>query len=58
MNNIYLLNVNSGRTRKMCEVSLKSTIKIPEKVRCCVFVINVEHVSHLTAVFLVLNLNW
>ena len=29
---IYLFKVNSGNTRKMCEISSKLTIKIPEQI--------------------------
>ena len=42
---IYLLKVNNGNTRTMCEISSKLTV------------VNFEHVSHIVLVFPLLTLN-
>ena len=58
--NIYLLKVNIRNTRKTCEICSKLTMKKPERrhlLRSDVFIVNVEHTSHLFLVFLLLALN-
>ena len=57
---IYLLKVNNRNTRAGCEICSKLTIKTPERhqSRCSgVFIVNVEHISHLALVFLLFTLN-
>ena len=57
---IYLLKVNDRNTRTRCEICLKLAIKTPERrqwYRSGVFIVNFEHISHLTLVFLLLTLN-
>ena len=57
--NIFLLKVNNRNTRKRCEICSKLTIKTPERHywhRSGVFIANVEHISHLVLVFLLLTL--
>ena len=57
---IYLLKVNNRNTKTRCEICSKLTIKTPERRkwrRSGVFVVNLEHISHLVAVFLLLTLN-
>ena len=64
--NIYFFKINNRNTRKRCEICSKLTIKAPEWRRwrrSGVFIVNFEHVSHLTSsVFLVdfkqVNLTW
>ena len=53
---IYLLKVNNRNTRTKCEICSKLTIKTPER-RYSVFIVNVEHISHLVLVFLLLTVN-
>ena len=53
---IYLLKVNNRNTRTRCEICSKLTIKAPE-CRSGVFIVNIEHISHLPLVFLLLTLN-
>ena len=48
---IYLLKVNERNTITRCEICSKLTIKTPERRRwhsCGVFIVNFEHISHLT----------
>ena len=55
----YMLKVNNRDTRKICEICSKLTIKTPERCHCrCsgVFIVNLEHISHLVLVFLLLTL--
>ena len=57
---IYLLQVNNRNTRKMHEICPKLTVKTPERPHwCCsgVFIVNLEHTSHLVLMFLLLTLN-
>ena len=57
---IYLLKVNNRNTRARCETCSKLTIKTPERRhwrRSGVFIVNLEHVSRLVLVFLLLTLN-
>ena len=65
---IYLFKVNNRKTRKRCVLCSKSTIKTPEgsqkltikkpeRRRSGVFIVNIEHISHLFLVFLLLTLN-
>ena len=58
--NIYMFKVSNRSTRKMCEICFKLTIKTPERYhwRCCdVFIGNVENISLLFLVSLLLFLN-
>ena len=57
---IYLLKVNSRKTKTRYEICSKLTIKIQEWCPCCrsgVFTVNFEHTSQLVPVFLLLALN-
>ena len=60
---IYLLKVNNRNTRTSCKIWSKLTIKTPEPRRwrqwrqSDVFIVNFEHIWHLTLVFLLLTLN-
>ena len=52
---IYLLKVNNRNTRTRREICSKLTIKITERRqwhRFGVFIVNFEHISHLSLVFL------
>ena len=55
----YLLKFNNRNTRTKCEICSKLTIKIPERRqrRSGIFIVNLEHISHLVLVFLLLTLN-
>ena len=55
---IYLLKVNNRSTKTKCEICSNLTIKTPERRwgRSVVFIVNFEHISHLSLVFL-LTLN-
>ena len=56
---IYLLKVNKRNSRARCEIYSKLTIKIPERRqwrRFGIFIVNLEHISHLVLVFLLLTL--
>ena len=58
--NIYLLKVNNIYTRRRCEIFSTSTIKTLEWChwRCSgVFIVNFEHISHHSLVFLLLSFN-
>ena len=54
-----MFKVNYRNTRARCEIS--QTIKTAERRQWCrrshVFIINFEHISHLTLVFLLLTLS-
>ena len=55
---IYLLKVNNRDTRTRCEICSKLTIKTPERRqwrRSGVFNFNLERISHLILVFLLLT---
>ena len=57
---IYLFKVNSENTRKRCEIFSKLTIKTLERRhwrRSGVFIVNVEHISLLFLVLLLLTLS-
>ena len=57
---IYLLKLNNRNTRRRYAISLKLTIKTPERRhwrRPGVFIVNIEHISHFAEVFLLLTLN-
>ena len=57
---IYLLKLNNRNTRTRCEMCSKLTLKIPERRhwrRSGIFIVNLEHISHLALVFLSLNMN-
>ena len=47
----YMFKVNNRNTRTRCKICSKLTIKTP------VFIVNVEHISHLVVVFLLLTLS-
>ena len=54
--NIYLLKV----TRTRPEICSKLTLRTPERRqwhRICIFIVYLEHISHLVLVFLLLTLN-
>ena len=55
--NIYLIKLNNRTIRKKCEVCSKLTIQTPEQSRSGVIIVNLEHISHLFLVFLLLILN-
>ena len=55
-----LLKVNNRNTRTRCEICSKLTIKTPERRqwrRFGVFIFNLEHISHLVLMFLLLTLS-
>ena len=55
-----MFKVNYRNTRTRCEICLKLTIKTLERhewSRVGLFIVNVEHISHLVLVFLLLNLS-
>ena len=59
---MYLLKVNNRNTRTRCERCSNLKIKTPEychwRWRCsCVFIVNLEHISHFGPVFLLSTLN-
>ena len=55
---IYLLKVNNRKNRTRCEICSNLTIKAPERrPRSGVFIVNLEHVSHLALAFVLLTLN-
>ena len=58
--NIYLFKVNIRNTRERCETCSKLTIKplkLRQWCRSDVFIVNFEHISYLSLVFLLLPLN-
>ena len=57
---IYLLKVNNGNARTMCEMHLKLTINTPERRqwrRSGVFTNNFEQIPQIVLVFPLLTLN-
>ena len=51
---IHLLKVYNKNARIKCEICSKLTIQTPEQCKWChsdVFIVNFEHISHLTLVF-------
>ena len=46
---IYLFKVNNRNTRTRCEICSKLTISV--------FIVNIEHISHIVLVFALLTLN-
>ena len=57
---IYQLKVNNRNTSTRCETFSKLIIKTPERRhwrRSGVFIVNLEYISHLVLVFLLLTLN-
>ena len=56
---IYLFKVTDRKTRKRCEICAKLIIKTKRRQRCRsdVFIVNLEHISHLFLVFLLMTLN-
>ena len=57
---IDLLKVSKRNTRTRCEICSKLTTKTPERHqwrRSGVSIVNLEHISHLILVFLLLTLN-
>ena len=58
--NSYLFKVNNTKIRKKFDICSKFTIKTIEWRhwrRSCVFIVNFEHISHLSLLFLLLTLN-
>ena len=58
--NIYQLKVNDRNTGTRCEIFSKLAIKIPERRHwrhSGVFIVNMEHISRLVLVLLLLTLN-
>ena len=58
--NIYLFKGKNTNTKKRCEICSKLTIKTPERCQwriSCIFIVNFEHIGHLSLVFLLLTLN-
>ena len=58
--NIYLFKGKNTNTKKRCEICSKLTIKTPERCQwrsSCIFIVNFEHIAHLSLVFLLLTLN-
>ena len=56
----YMFKVNIRNTRARCEICSKLTIKTPERChwrRSGVFIVNLEHISHLVLVFLLITLS-
>ena len=57
---IYLLKVKKRNTRTRCEICSTLTIKAQERRQgrgSGVFIVNLEHISHLALMFLLLTLN-
>ena len=53
LDRIYLLKVNNRNTRTRFEICSKLTIKTPERRHHSgIFIVNLEHISHLVLVFL------
>ena len=55
----YMLKVNNRNTRTWCEICSKLTTKTTERhhwLRSGVFIVNLEHISHLVLIFLLLTL--
>ena len=58
--NIYLFKVNNRNTGERCEICLKLTLKTLEQrhwFHSVVFIVNFEHISHISLAFLLLTLN-
>ena len=56
----YMLKVNKTITGARCEICSKLTVKTPEGRNwrhSGVFIVNLEHISHLVLVFLLLTLS-
>ena len=56
----YMLKDNNRNTRARYEICSKLTIKTPERRhwrRFGVFIVNLEHISHIVLVFLLLTLS-
>ena len=49
--------VNNRNTRTRCEICSKLTIKVPERRRYGVFIVNFEQISLLVLLFLLLTLS-
>ena len=57
--NIYLCKVNNRNSRTKCEICSKLTIKTPKQRQwrhSSVFIVNYEHISHLSPMFLLMTL--
>ena len=52
MANIYLFNINNRNTKTMREICSKLKKKSPEQYHSGVFILNIEHPSHLSLLFL------
>ena len=58
--NIYLFKVNNRNTRKRCEICSKLTMKISERRyrrHSGIFVVNLEQISHIDLMFVLLTVN-
>ena len=56
----YMFKVSNRNTRARCGICSKLTIITPERrhwSRSGVFIVNLEHISHLVLVFLLLTLS-
>ena len=54
---IHLFKVNNRNSRTRCEICSKLTIKTYQWWRSSVFIVNLEHISHLVLMFLFLTLS-
>ena len=55
-----MFKVNNRNSRTRCEICSKLTIKVPERRhwrRSDIFIVNLEHISHLALLFLLLTLS-
>ena len=58
--NIYILKVNNANTRKRCEICSKLPLKTPDRFywrHSGIFIVNFEHISHLSLMFVLLTFN-
>ena len=49
--------IKKKKTRARFEIYSELTIKMPERRRSGIFIVNFEHISHLVLVFLLLTLS-
>ena len=49
--------IKKKKTRARFEIHSELTIKMPERRRSGIFIVNFEHISHLVLVFLLLTLS-
>ena len=56
--NIHLIKVNNKNSRKMCEIKVNNKdIQRRHSRRFEVFIVNLEHIWHLSLVFILLTLS-